>query len=661
MLSSWRVHFGIPGADTAAPLACGPRYLPWQVRDRRAWALLCMARGRGTARVPRGSSGRRGDAVVRALTLLVLHGAAAARGAPFEHAWTAGPPVAARDDFCGAALALGDDVVVAGVPYRDVEGEPDAGAVVLFAADSGAVRGVVTAPRPARGARFGSAVAMAGGTLAVGAPDEEDGRPHSGAGYRFDRRGVFAARLANPQPGFDDLFGAALAVTGRRLVLGAPLDDVAVPAAGAAWLQDLDTGASRPLTKPTPVAYDRFGNTVAATDEHLVVGAPGDDLAGPNGGAVYVFEAARGRLLHTLRPPSPAGGDEAGQALAAAGTLLVVGVPGDDIAGETDAGAVLLFDLVGGAMLRRCTAPMPENGARFGAAVAIQGESLVVGAPREDREAVDAGAVYVLDADCGLLARIANPAPHPGDQFGHAVSAATGRIAVGAWHDDATGTAPQSGAVHVFVDRGAPPATTTTTTTTTTTSTAGVSSTTGAVVTTTTVTPDPDPLPVGETTTTAPAGTSSTAASVTTSTGIVPPTTAPSPEDPCAPVGCEPCSPGACEAACGQLSARAWAVLECRIGRLAVAFERHGPAALGPRRAARAGGLLQRARVRLERARRGDGARRVRLVRRAGRTLARLRRAVAGALARRAEPSPAAAELLTLVRAVEAAHADLAP
>lgn len=631
------------------------------MRCRGAWPLLVMLLGREAIRGRCRLAWWAADAVVRGLTLLVLPGAASALGAPFDHLWTATHPAAARDDLCGAALAVDDAVVAVGAPYRDVDGEPDAGAVVLFGSDSGAVHALLTAPRPARGARFGSAVALAAGTLVVGAPDEDGGRPHSGAAYRFDHHGVFDGRLVNPQPGFDDLFGAALAVTGRWLVLGAPLDDVAGPVAGAAWLHDRGTGAWRAVTKSLPAGYDRFGHAVAVTDEYLVVGAPGDDVAGPNGGAVAVFEAASGRILHTLRPPSPAGGDEAGYALAAAGTLLVVGAPGDDVAGETDAGAVLLFDLVRGTMVRRCTAPVPDNGARFGAAVAILDEDLVIGAPREDHEAVDAGAVYVLDAACGLRARIPNPAPHPGDQFGHAVATATGLIAVGAWHDDPTGTAPQSGAVHVFVDRSTP-STTTTTASAGTTSTAFASSTTSVLATTTTVIPGSGPLPVAETTTTHPAATS-TIGGTTTSTSLAPPPTLPAPEeDPCARAGCEPCAPGACEtAACPRSPGRAWALLECRVVRLAGALERDGATALGARRASRALRALRLAQVRLARARRREAGARERPLRRAGRALGRLRRTVAGAMARRGNPSPPAADLLRLAREAEAAYLEVVP
>ena len=579
--------------------------------------------------------------------MVVLAGLVAAPPAlavPFELAWTATHPTPAVADLFAATVAVREGQVAVGVPYRDVGAATDAGAVLVLAAASGVVRAVLSAPVPAAGARLGSAVALSADVVLAGAPHEGSGRPHAGAVHRFAlASGAHRGVLVNPEPGFDDLFGAAVAAPGAEVVAGAALDDAAGDAAGAAWMMRADGSARRTLTKPAPAPYDLFGAAVAASAAYVLVGAPADDAAQPNGGAVYVFDAVSGALLHTLLPVPPSRGDDFGRAVAVAGTLALVGAPRDDVELHPDAGSVQLFDLVTGARLRRCTAPAPEGGAAFGAAVAFRGTGLVVGAPFEDGGAVDAGAAYVLDAACGTLARLGNPVPHVDDQFGNAVAADGSVVAVGAWHDDPSGTAAQAGAVHLFVDL-ALPTTTTATTTPATTSTALGASTSTTPVTTTTTNGAGGPLASlpSESTTTSQATASSTLV-VATSTIVAPTSTSvPQAGDACA------------------LDA-AWDALDCRLEQLQVALRERGVAALGAARAARAGRQLRAARTQVARAGARQGTRARRPLRRAARALAVLRRTVERATPRGALPGWAVADLAAAARAAEAALVRLRP
>jgi len=115
----------------------------------------------------------------------------------------------------------------------------------------------------------------------------------------------------------------------------------------------------------------------------------------------------------------------------------------------------------------------------FGGAIAVDGETIVVGAPLEDsaatgingnqanNSAVDAGAVYVFVRSGGTWmqqAYLKASNTGAGDQFGSAVSITADTIVVGAPFEDsaATGingnqadnTTPDAGAVYVFVRSG---------------------------------------------------------------------------------------------------------------------------------------------------------------------------------------------------------------
>lgn len=135
--------------------------------------------------------------------------------------------------------------------------------------------------------------------------------------------------------------------------------------------------------------------------------------------------------------------------------MIAIGTAGDDFGGFTDAGSVRVF--VGGgstwtAQALPVVAPTPQDGAEFGYRVALSGSTLVVGAWLETRNGqVDAGAAYVYEwngATWQFAAKLPANAPAGGDLFGASVAIDVDTIVVGAPGDDAKGS--DSGAVHVF-------------------------------------------------------------------------------------------------------------------------------------------------------------------------------------------------------------------
>lgn len=96
----------------------------------------------------------------------------------------------------------------------------------------------------------------------------------------------------------------------------------------------------------------------------------------------------------------------------------------------------------------------------FGASVAISGTTLVVGAPGDDENALDAGSVFVFERDYAAgeiwvqTARLSVPSLAFGDSFGASVAIEGDVIVVGAPGRDASGV-PNSGAVYTF-ERTAP-------------------------------------------------------------------------------------------------------------------------------------------------------------------------------------------------------------
>ena len=170
------------------------------------------------------------------------------------------------------------------------------------------------------------------------------------------------------------------------------------------------------LTKPSPRAGDHFGASVhLAKSAALFVGAPGDDAVGADGGAVYVYRRANyAWTLQALVLPSMSTGSQAfGWSLDEDRGTLAVGAPGDF--GGVQPGAVHCFESNGhggwsptGVIM----ASTPEAGARFGTAVALDGDTMIVGAPFSSSTGAYKGNAYVFERDSsGQWHEIAELAP----------------------------------------------------------------------------------------------------------------------------------------------------------------------------------------------------------------------------------------------------------
>ena len=99
-----------------------------------------------------------------------------------------------------------------------------------------------------------------------------------------------------PGEGASHGFGQALSSSGRWLVVGSEDDDEAARGAGAAWLfhdtssaGDWSEWTSAKLVSPEPWKGDEYGAAVALGDGWVAVGAPEDDTAGVDNGAVYMY------------------------------------------------------------------------------------------------------------------------------------------------------------------------------------------------------------------------------------------------------------------------------------------------------------------------------------------------------------------------------------
>lgn len=174
------------------------------------------------------------------------------------------------------------------------------------------------------------------------------------------------------------------------------------------WSGNLTQSAK--LTASDVDTYDRFGRSVAISGDTIVVGSLyGNTGSAWNSGAAYVFVKPptgwSGNLTENAKlvPTDIADDDRFGYAVAISGDTIVVGAPAADLGTKVNAGAAYVFvKPVGGWSgdldeNSKLTASDSVSGDVFGYSVAIGGDTVVVGAQGADPSGTaNAGAAYLF-------------------------------------------------------------------------------------------------------------------------------------------------------------------------------------------------------------------------------------------------------------------------
>jgi len=228
--------------------------------------------------------------------------------------------------------------------------------------------------------------------------------------------------------------GESVAIGHNLIVLGAPPDDTAGTNRGAVHVYDQSLiGNSVAATKFVLTADDSadgdaFGSDVAVGNGRIVVGANYSDAGGTDSGAAYIYTLG-GNLIKKVIPTDSAQQDYLGTSCAVGNGRIVVGAYGNDDNGLTS-GSAYIYDLYGNNEIK-INAPDGAAGDSFGKSVAIGNGRVVVGAPLADNGSnSNAGAAYVYDLLGNYLFKLTGTgtAEH---FFGTDVAAASGHIVVG--------------------------------------------------------------------------------------------------------------------------------------------------------------------------------------------------------------------------------------
>ncbi len=222
-----------------------------------------------------------------------------------------------------------------------------------------------------------------------------------------------------------------------------------------------------PLTAAVAPNYKtnltRFGWVVATTRDLAVVGAPNDGLKN-NYGAVYLFaRSLNGSNIWTqaqiLLQPDGSSGDAFGSAVAISGNTIVVGSP-FNVYSATNAGAAYVYTNLAGTNLwsfaKKLVSTNPVANDQFGTSVSISGDDVVVGVPLSDSiVGADTGSAYVFERNqsganqWGVVKRLASTNPVTGDHFGSSVSISGDDVVVGVPFSGST-AGGHTGSAYIF-------------------------------------------------------------------------------------------------------------------------------------------------------------------------------------------------------------------
>lgn len=262
--------------------------------------------------------------------------------------------------------------------------------------------------------------------------------------------------------------GNAVAINGNTMVVGARFDSTTASQAGAAYVYRLNGSTwtqEAVLLAPDGAASDKFGYSVAISEDTVVVGAYQDDTAFSNGGSAYVFirSGTTWSFQQKLTPSDGTADDEFGNAVGITGEFIAVGSHFADIPGTSSAGSVYLYRRTGTVWaqtqkLASTAGPFGVFGNYFGESVAVSGSKIAIGATGDNTPETAAGAVYVFVESGGgayvLQQKLTISNGTNGDNFGCSVAMEGGTLVGGAREDGPVVGQTAYGAAYVYEFNG---------------------------------------------------------------------------------------------------------------------------------------------------------------------------------------------------------------
>jgi FG-GAP repeat protein len=358
---------------------------------------------------------------------------------------------AALDDEFGVSVAVSGDTVVVGAQWDDDAGANSGSAYVFVRSGlTWTEQQKLTATDGTGGDGFGGSVSISGDTVVVGAQWDNDEGFQSGSAYVFVRSGLIwteQQKLTATDAGVGDRFGGSVSISGDTVVVGAQWDDNKGSAyvfvrSGTTWTEE------DKLTASDGAELDEFGVSVSVSGDIAVVGAPGPH--GKKKGTAYVFVRSGTTWTEEdkLNASDPDKGDDFGESVAIDGNSIVVGAPHNN-----DKGTAYVFVRSGTTWTQEAKLNASDRARddHFGESVAISGDTVAVGAQWDNDEGFRSGSAYVFVRSGTIWSQQKKLTARDGakkDEFGESIAISGDTVVIGARLDDDAGQFSGSAYVH---------------------------------------------------------------------------------------------------------------------------------------------------------------------------------------------------------------------
>ncbi len=262
--------------------------------------------------------------------------------------------------------------------------------------------GCVTAPAPCAGWTFEKTLTelnmpannQLGSSIAVDGPIAAVAAAQNQTVFMYDR--VTSDGAPHWLPFGNLVVGLPAAGFAGEVALSNKTVAVTYPASASARIFEYDANWGHKATMGVPDEAAGYGCDVAIDGDVVVVGA--NEHSGI--GAAYIYERNKDGdngwgELQVLAPPGDESGGKFGDQVAIDGYRIVVSATGSN--------DVHVFELTAGTGVWEPSAVVSTATAKFGAAVALQGDTLIVGSPLEaqDETGTSSGAAYVYERNAG--------------------------------------------------------------------------------------------------------------------------------------------------------------------------------------------------------------------------------------------------------------------
>jgi len=325
-------------------------------------------------------------------------------------------------------------------------------------------------------AKFGQSVSISNnGTIAiVGSSNEDTSGTDAGAAYIYTRSGTSwtqQSKLQASDKASYDYFGYSVSIDsdGDTAIVGAYGEDTGGAHSGSAYIF---TRSGSTWTQQAKIqasdaqADDYFGISVSISGDGntAIVSARNEDTTASNAGSAYIYTRSGSTWSQQakIQASDAQADDNFGYSVDISndGDTVIVGAYREDTGG-TDAGSAYIYTRSGSTWSQQAKIQASFGGSedRFGYSVSIDsdGDTAIVSAIYEDTGGASAGSAYIFTrsgTSWGQQAQIQPTNVSSSDQFGRSVSiSGDGNTVIGSSPIEDTGFT-NAGAVYIFTRSG---------------------------------------------------------------------------------------------------------------------------------------------------------------------------------------------------------------